>query len=149
MKMTSITTVWKFLTIIVLATFITACSSDDDEFTEAIRADLASDSGVNALLWRAAIDTLSAFPISQADAVGGVILTDWFANPDSATERLKISVFILDSSLRADALEVSVIRQELIGGVWTSAPVRAGTELQIEDTILTRARQLRIRTIEN
>ena len=72
-----------------------------------------------------------------------------FINPDAPTERLKVSAFILDKSLRADAVKVVVIKQELADGIWIDASVRAGTSLQIENTILTRARELRIRSIED
>ncbi len=43
----------------------------------------------------------------------------------------------------------SVIRQELMGGVWVSATVQEGTEQKIEDTILTRARTLWIQNIDD
>ena len=60
--------------------------------------------GVNAYLWRAAIDTLSFAPLIQADSNGGVIVTDWYSNPSSPGERVKLTVSILDQDLRADAL---------------------------------------------
>ena len=34
--------------------------------------------GVNAYLWRGALDTLSFMPLSSADPFGGVIITDWY-----------------------------------------------------------------------
>ena len=37
--------------------------------------------GVNSYLWRAAVDTLSFAPLITADRNGGVIVTDWYANP--------------------------------------------------------------------
>ena len=91
---------------------------------------------------------MSALPIAQVDSAGGVIVTDWYINPDTSTERLKVTVFIVGKNLRADGVKVAVVRQERFGEVWTNAAVRAGTALQIEDAILTRARQLRIATIE-
>ena len=38
--------------------------------------------GVNAYLWRAALDTVSFAPLLQSDANTGVIITDWYANPN-------------------------------------------------------------------
>ena len=61
----------------------------------------------------------------------------------------EINVLISDMRLRADALRVKIIRQELRDGVWVNAPVQAGTEKKIEDTILTRARILWIQKIDN
>ena len=99
--------------------------------------------GVNAYLWRAAIDTVSFAPLLQADANTGVIITDWYANPNSPGERIKLTVSILDQDLRADALRVAASRQTFQNGVWVDAPVAAATVQKLEDIILTRARDIR------
>jgi len=99
--------------------------------------------GVNAYLWQAALDTLSFAPLAQADSNGGVIVTDWYANPASPNERVKVTVTILDADLRADALRVAASRQTLQGGQWLEAPVTAATVQRLEEIILTRARDLR------
>jgi hypothetical protein len=99
--------------------------------------------GVNAYLWRAAIDTVSFAPLLQADANSGVIITDWYANPNSPGERIKLTVSILDQDLRADALRVAASRQVLQNGGWVDAPVAAATVQKLEDIILTRARDIR------
>lgn len=103
--------------------------------------------GVNSYLWRAAIDTLSFAPLVTADSNGGVIVTDWYANPNSPGERVKLTVAILDQELRADALRVAASRQVNQGGQWVDAPVTAATVQKLEDIILTRARDLRRATI--
>ena len=99
--------------------------------------------GVNAYLWRAAIDTVSFAPLLQADSNGGVIVTDWYASPQNPGERIKLTVSILDQDLRADALRVAASRQVNQGGTWVDAPVAAATVQKLEDIILTRARDLR------
>jgi hypothetical protein len=99
--------------------------------------------GVNAYLWRAAIDTLSFAPLVSADSNGGVIVTDWYANPSSPGERVKLTVSILDQDLRADALRVAASRQVNQNGSWVDAPVTAATVQKLEDIILTRARDIR------
>jgi hypothetical protein len=99
--------------------------------------------GVNAYLWRAALDTLSFAPLLQADSNGGVIVTDWYANPSSPNERVKVTATILDRDLRADALRVAASRQLLQNGQWVDAPVAAATVQRLEEIILTRARDLR------
>jgi alpha-beta hydrolase superfamily lysophospholipase len=99
--------------------------------------------GVNSYLWRAAIDTVSFAPLLQADSSGGVIVTDWYTHPNSPSERVKLTVSILDQELRADALRVAASRQTLQNGAWVSAPVAAATVQKLEDIILTRARDLR------
>jgi hypothetical protein len=99
--------------------------------------------GVNTYLWRAAIDTVSFAPLLQADANSGVIITDWYANPNSPGERIKLTVSILDQDLRADALRVAASRQVFQNGVWVDGPVAAATVQKLEDIILTRARDIR------
>jgi hypothetical protein len=99
--------------------------------------------GVNAYLWRAAIDTVSFAPLLQANPSSGVIITDWYANPKAPGERVKLTVAILDPDLRADALRVSAARQLNQNGAWVDAPVSAATVQKLEDIILTRARDLR------
>jgi len=99
--------------------------------------------GVNSYLWRATLETLSFMPLTQADSAGGVIVTDWYSNPSNTSERMKVSVSILDQDLRADALRVAASRQVLQNGTWTEAPVQAATVQKLEDIILTKARDLR------
>ena len=99
--------------------------------------------GVNAYLWRAALDTVAFMPLLQTDSNGGVIVTDWYVNPASTSERMKLTVSILDQDLRADALRVAASRQTLQGGQWIDAPVQAATVQKLEDIILTKARDLR------
>jgi hypothetical protein len=82
-------------------------------------------------------------PLLQTDANTGVILSDWYVNPQAAGERVKVNVLILDQELRADAVKVSAQRQEARNGQWVDVAVQAGTVQKIEEAILTRARQLR------
>src|ERR1700674_770485 len=67
--------------------------------------------GVNAFLWRASLDTVAFMPLASADPFGGVIITDWYSPPESPAERFKMSVFIMDRTLRADGIRVAVFRQ--------------------------------------
>ena len=100
---------------------------------------------VNSFLWRASLDTISFMPLSSADPFGGVIITDWYTTPDSTRERLKVQVYILDRQLRSDGLRVSVFRQTLDdAGAWIQSTVSEQTIIDLENAILTRARQLRI-----
>ena len=111
------------------------------------KADLAAANintiGVNSYLWRAALETVSFAPLLQADSAGGVLVTDWYANPANPGERVKLTVVILDQDLRADALRVAASRQVAQAGTWVDAPVQAATVQKLEDIILTKARELR------
>lgn len=102
---------------------------------------------INSYLWRAAIDTVSFAPLLQANPNSGVIITDWYRNPRVPTERVKLTVAVLDPDLRADALRVSAAKQVYQNGAWNDAPVTAATTQKLEDIILTRARDLRRGTI--
>jgi hypothetical protein len=103
--------------------------------------------GTNAYLWRAALDTFSFMTIHQTDSNGGVISTEWYVNPALPGERMKISVSILDSELRADAVRVSAARQILQGGQWVDTAVQAGTNQKLEEIVLQKARDLRRSTV--
>jgi hypothetical protein len=100
--------------------------------------------GVNVYLWRAALETIDFMPLVQADPFGGVIITDWFSPPETPGERFKLTVYILDRVLRADAVKVAVFRQMNGDSGWADATVEPTTGTGIEDSILTRARELRI-----
>ena len=100
---------------------------------------------VNAFLWRASLDTLSFMPLSSADPFGGVIISDWYSPPQSQSERFKITIYILDRALRSDGIRANVFRQErLQNGQWVDSAVEATLGKDLEDAILTRARQIRI-----
>ena len=108
----------------------------------------ASAIAVNGYLWRATLDTLSFMPLASADPYGGVIITDWYINPEKPDERFKATVYILDSRLRADGLNVAIFKQNKTGADWVDAPSAGQTETDIENAILTRARQLRLSNIK-
>lgn len=103
--------------------------------------------GVNSYLWRASLDTLNFMPLASADPFGGVIITDWYSAPTTPNERFKATVYILDTRLRADALNVSIFRQVNTNGAWSDSTVDTDTEIQIENAILQRARELRLSNV--
>lgn len=105
--------------------------------------------GVNSFLWRASLDTVSFMPLASADPFGGVILTDWYSPPETSNERFKVNVFILGRQLRSDGVRVRAFKQVLRDGVWRDEETSGDTARQLEDTILTRARQLRIAQLDN
>ena len=100
---------------------------------------------MNSFLWRASLDIVSYMPLASADPFGGVIITDWHSPPEVATERMKLQIYILDRQLRSDGLRVSVFRERFQDGQWLAAPVSEQTVRAIEDSILTRARELRVK----
>jgi hypothetical protein len=128
---------------LIVLTFATSGCARNRTLPNQLAPSRISTIGVNSYLWRAAVDTVSFAPLLQADANGGVIITDWYSNPRAPGERVKLTVSVLDQDLRADALRVAASRQVYQNGVWIDAPVTAATVQKLEDIILTRARDLR------
>ena len=126
-----------------LVVSVAACGGGKDRPEADLAASKVTTIGVNSYLWRASLDSLSFMPLLQTDSNGGVIVTDWYVNPNTPTERMKVTVTVLDQDLRADALRVAALREINRGGQWVTAPVQAATVQKLEDVILTRARDLR------
>lgn len=127
----------------MIALTLAGCGGKKERLRQDVAASRITTIGVNSYLWRASLDALSFMPLLQTDSNGGVIVTDWYANPGNPGERVKVTVTILDQDLRADALRVAASRQVLQGGAWVDAPVQAATVQKLEDIILTKARDLR------
>lgn len=102
--------------------------------------------GVNSFLWRASLDTVAFMPLSSADPFGGVIITDWYTPAQTPDERFKVTVYILDRRLRADGIKVAVFKQTRSSGAadWADAAVSPDTAINLENAILSRARELRV-----
>ncbi len=104
---------------------------------------LGSGIGVNAFLWRGALDTLSFMPLASADPFGGVIITDWYQPPGTSGERFKATIYILSRDLRSDGIRVNIFRQVQQSGGWIDASVSPTTVGEIENKVLARARTMR------
>ena len=103
------------------------------------RAGRESDVGtnVNRYLWNASLDTLSFLPVETVDPFTGVIATG-YGTPPGGGRAYRATIYISDPALDARSLKVAI--QSRGGG-----PVSAATVSAIEDAILTRARELRVR----
>jgi hypothetical protein len=103
---------------------------------------------INRFLWQASLDVLSFIPLASTDPFGGVILTEWTTLAEAPNERLKLTVYITSNELRSDAVRVSVFRQKRQGnkadGAWQDAASDPKTATDLENAILTRARELRV-----
>jgi hypothetical protein len=142
------------LTIVLCGLLLAGCGSSEKDFiqdsdvgTTAISSESGQRTlGVNSYLWHATLDTLSFMPLQSADPFGGVIITDWYTSPQAQSERLKVTVYILDRRLRADGIKVAVFRQTKSAEGWADAQVNPDTATKLTDAILTRARELRLAT---
>ena len=135
-----------------LTAAITAACASDGASSGGAATEKGVATSVNRYLWSASLETMDFMPLMTADPVAGVITTDWYANPQSPSERFKANVYILGTALRADALRVSVFKQvpaQLPDGqvLWQDAPVNPATAAELENAILTRARELRLNSL--
>src|ERR1700712_583708 len=138
----------------VLALPLSACGSSTDSATnmDTGATIMAAGNnrltlGVNSYLWHATLDTLAFMPLASADPFGGVVITDWYVAPNAPDERLKATIYISDRELRADGLKVVVFRQTRSATGWSDSQPSADTAHKLEDAILTRARELRLATL--
>ena len=98
---------------------------------------------INALLWRASLDIMSTIPLDDIDTFGGTIVTEWYQLNKASDERIKMAAFVLDRELRADGIRAVVYVQKRIGNNWQDSGVDSEMGKQIEELILTRAREIR------
>ncbi len=147
---------FKALAIFVASATLAACGGNDAAnarnagLPSYVTGDGATATTVNRYLWAASLETLDFLPVNSADPIAGLIISDWYINPEAPGERFKTTVYILDNALRADALRVSVFKQQRDeAGGWVDASVNPATSREIENAILTRARQLRLNVIDN
>lgn len=91
---------------------------------------------VNKYIWIAALEVLDFLPEEQVDPFSGVIVTG-YGTPPGGGRAYRATVLVNDPALDARSLKVSL---ESRGGAVSAETARA-----VEDAILTRARQLRIR----
>ncbi|KPN61631.1 protein of unknown function [Aliiroseovarius crassostreae] len=90
---------------------------------------------VNKYIWNAALEVLDFMPVKAADPFTGIIVFDYGRPPGSGSS-YKATVYVKDPALDARSLTVAMYTR---GG-----PASASAMRQIEDAILTRARQLRV-----
>jgi hypothetical protein len=91
---------------------------------------------VNRYLWQASLEILDFMPVEAADPFSGVI-SFGYGTPPGGGQAYRATVFVTDPALEARSLRVAL--QSRRGAVGRE------TARQVEDAILTRARQLRIR----
>ncbi|MCV6593064.1 MAG: DUF3576 domain-containing protein [Silicimonas sp.] len=91
---------------------------------------------VNKYLWNASLDVLNFLPIQSADPFSGVIVTG-YGTPPGGGRAYRATIFVQDPALEARSLNIALATR--------SGPVPTATVRAVEDAIMTRARQLRIR----
>ena len=99
---------------------------------------------VSPILWQAAHDTLDFVKYASEDPLTGSIVTDWYSPPGNPNVRYRVNVFILSRALHSDSLTVTVDRQQRSAdGQWAETTIARQVETDLENAILSRARQLK------
>ena len=109
----------------------------------------SSNINVNAYLWRASLNVLSIVPLISTDALGGIIISDWYINKDIKNQRLKITAFILSSELRTDGIMIKVHIQNFKNNSWSDTFTDMDLSNKIEENILNEARNLRVNSLNS
>jgi hypothetical protein len=92
---------------------------------------------VNKYIWQASLEVLNFLPIESVDPFTGVIVTG-YGRPPGGGKAYRATIYVQDPALDARSLKIALQGQG--GGSVAPETVRA-----VEDAILTRARQLRVR----
>lgn len=99
---------------------------------------------INPYLWQASLNALSFMPLASVDSNSGIIVTDWYENPNSPGERYKVTAMVTSLELRVEALKITVFKQALRSGNWREVSVNPNVAMDLEEKILTKARELKI-----
>ena len=156
----------KKILLMYVLTFLTACSSNNQTVKNTTKPEpglFSKDASVginitdllgprsdetsinvNGYLWRASLDVLSIAPLISTDALGGIIITDWYTNKNIKDKRIKITAHIRTSELRSDGIKVKVHVQKLIDNIWSDTVTDNNLASKIENNILNEARNLRV-----
>ena len=156
----------KKILLIYVVIFLTACSNNNDTVKNTTKPEpglFSKDASVginitdllgprsdetsinvNGYLWRASLDVLSIAPLISTDALGGIIITDWYTNKNIKDKRIKITAHIRTSELRSDGIKVKVHVQKLIDNIWSDTVTDNNLASKIENNILNEARNLRV-----
>lgn len=91
---------------------------------------------VNKYLWNASLEVLNFLPVQTVDPFSGLIVTG-FGTPPGGGRSYRAAVHVSDPALDARSLHIALMT--------SAGPAAPATVRALEDAILTRARQLRIR----
>ena len=101
---------------------------------------------VNPFLWRGALETIDFMPLSSADQIGGVIITDWYSTNENYNERCKLNIFISGKTLKTENLRVTSFCQEFNDEIWVNKKTDQKNNVKIENAILNKAKKLRLQS---
>jgi len=97
------------------------------------------------VLWRATLKSLEFLPLMNADYSGGVIIYDWYSNPNKPSEQIKISVQFLNNELRSDSIKI-VAHKKICENVNKCSNLEIDQQFasSVKESIINSARLLKI-----
>ena len=107
---------------------------------------LAANMPINVFLWRGALETIDFMPLSSADPIGGIIITDWYSTTDNDEERCKLNIFITGQILKTENLKVTSFCQSFKNQIWVNKTTDKNNNVKIENAILNKAKKLKLQS---
>ena len=101
---------------------------------------------VNVFLWRGALETVDFMPLSSADPIGWIIITDWYSTTENEEERCKLNIFITGQNLKTENLKVTSFCQSLKNQIWVNKNTDKNNNIKIENAILNKAKKLKLQS---
>ena len=97
------------------------------------------------LLWKATLKSLEFLPLMNADYSGGIIIYDWYSNPNKPLEQIKISVQFLNNELRSDSIKI-IAHKKICENINKCSNLEIDQQfaLSVKESIINSARLLRI-----
>ena len=104
-----------------------------------------ADTKVNQYLWQAALDAVDFTPIISSDPNTGVIATDWYSDKQDTKRSFKLTVSIVGDTIAIESIKTELKQRVKKDGIWVEDNAPSNIQMEVEDKILRRARQLYIR----
>jgi len=92
-------------------------------------------------MWRASLETLDFLPLTTVDYSGGIIITDWYSDNNSAKEAIKISIRFLGNEIRSENLKVIVHQKTCSSNINCKVVLLSNTKIteELHTTIIRKA----------
>ena len=101
---------------------------------------------INKYLYKASLDILKFAPIISADSNIGSIITDWYSLKEQPNIQYKVNIYIKDTVISPEALEVIAFERKKINKKWSLDHQISSINSDLEDKILRKARDLYIKS---
>ena len=102
-------------------------------------------SKINQYLWQATLDVVDFAPIISSEHDLGFVATDWYSDKKDPKRSLKLEISIVGDIISPESIKTVLKQRVKKDGVWIEDNAHSSIQIEVEDKILRRARQLYIR----